>query len=102
MSLFLTRQQIAEALGTGPGVAAALLSARGVHPIDLGRGRGRGLRWYAAAVKQVAYDLHTEAQAKKQGKSHTAKKTTVRGPGPILGRSTNEIYAELTGSPPMQ
>jgi hypothetical protein len=89
--------QIAERFGTTPGVAAAILSEKGVLPIDLGRGRGKGLRWYSQAVEIVLRQMHDEAQAKVVRKP-------VRLPrcGLVQGRSANELYAELTGSGKLQ
>ena len=51
-------------LGTTPGVAASILAARGVQPIDFGIGRGRGRRWLESAVRQVMLDMHNAAQPK--------------------------------------
>lgn len=100
MRLFFNKQQIAEALGTTPGVAASLLSERGVSPVDWGPGRSRGLRWYAEAVKQVAYEIHMEAQQKQA--QPKKKKLKISRLGLISGRSAAEIHAELTATSPVQ
>lgn len=49
-------------LGTCPGVAASILIGMGVRPIDLGRGRGRGLRWLKSAVEGAIMSMHSSAQ----------------------------------------
>ena len=100
MNLFLGKEQIAQALGTTPGVAAALLSERGVNPVDWGRGRGRGLRWYAPAVKQAALDMHEEVQRKAAAPAK--KKARAPQVGYVSGRSAAELFAELTNQPALQ
>lgn len=94
LASLLTKAQIAERLGTTPGVAASLLAEKGVHPVDLGRGRGRGARWYSIAVDAVMRQMHDDAQPKE-------KRPPLRLPkaGLISGRSVNDLYAELTGAP---
>ena len=64
MERLLRQQDIAAMLGTTPGVAASILAARGVHPIDFGIGRSRGRRWLSSAVRQVMLDMHEAAQPK--------------------------------------
>ena len=64
MERLLRQQDIAAMLGTTPGVAASILAARGVQPIDFGIGRGRGRRWLESAVRQVMLDMHEAAQPK--------------------------------------
>lgn len=99
MQIFLTRAQIAERLETTAGVAAALLAEKGVRPVDWGRGRGRGLRWYAPAVEQAAREMHEEAQEKN---IKIPKRTTLPKTGLVVGRSVNDLYAELTSDNKMQ
>lgn len=67
MERLLRQQDIAAMLGTSPGVAASILAARGVHPIDFGIGRSRGRRWLSSAVRQVMLDMHEAAQPKTGG-----------------------------------
>ena len=93
----LTKAQIAERLGTSPGVAAALLAEKGIHPVDLGRGRGRGVRWYSLAVDAAMREMHDAAQPKTK-----ALPVRLPKPGLVLGRSVSELYAELTDTPKMQ
>ena len=52
------KRVIAAMLGTSPGVAASILEGKGIHPIDLGAGRCRGLRWLEAAVQQAVRDMY--------------------------------------------
>ena len=92
-ALFLRKKEIAAALNMSQRQAVAILAAHGVKPVDLGKGRGHGLRWRTSAVKQVADALHAEAQAAK------AKR---RSPGhgkPLQGRSAAELFAEFNRGP---
>jgi hypothetical protein len=89
----LTKLQIAERLGTTPALAARLLSEQGVSPIDFGRGRGRGLRWYSAAVDAALLRLHEESQKPQPKKRPRLPMRTV---GLVLGRNKKELYEELT------
>ena len=95
--MLLNKDQIAERLGTTPGVAVNILSEYGLKPVDLGRGRGRGRRWYASAVDAVIYQMHEDAQDKKvsQRRVHVL-------PRLIRGRPFKEIYADLTKGAPTQ
>lgn len=101
MNLFLNRDQIAEALKTTSGVAAAMLAEKGVSPVDWGRGRGRGLRWYAPAVERAAREMHEDAQSKNTPPS-TQRKAPTTKTGLILGRSAKELFEELTGGTALQ
>ena len=89
--MLLNKDQIAERLGTTAGIAGRILSEHGVNPVDLGRGRGRGKRWYASAVDAVIFQMHESAQDKKP----SPRRVRV-GPHLVLGKSVNELYAELT------
>lgn len=89
--MLLTREGIAKALALTEEMAASELARRGVRPIDFGRGRGRGPRWYAEAVEQVVRAMHEEAQAKSK-----ARKMKPRAPiTPLASMSFQQIY-ELT------
>lgn len=72
--------------------ARKLLSEHRIKAIDLGPGRGNGLRWLAREVRGLADTLHAEAQ-KKAG---SPKRRRVRT-GCILGKPHDELYAELYG-----
>ena len=89
--MLLTKDQIAERLGTTAGVASRILSEHGVKPVDLGRGRGCGKRWYASAVDAVIFRMHEDAQDKKPA----PRRVQVR-PHLVRGKSAKELYAELT------
>ena len=87
------KRDIAAMLGTSPGVAAAILAGKGIHHIDLGAGRSRGLRWLESAVQQAVRDMYNEAQPKPK---------TTRRPRPkpvcgLAGMSTDDIYRLTTG-----
>ncbi len=95
MERLLRQQDIAAMLGTTPGVAASILAARGVHPIDFGIGRSRGRRWLESAVRQVMIDMHEAAQPKakplRQGRA---------APTPSMKLTTmsiNDIYRLTQG-----
>ena len=98
--LLLTRQGIADALSMPEKLARAILAAHGVQPIDLGKGRGHGLRWRTSAVIAVADALHAEAQRQK-GRPHRPRKCS-----PLKGRSAADLYAEFQtlngGAAPVQ
>ena len=64
----LRERDIAAMLGTTPGVAASVLAAHGVCPIDLGRGRSRGRRWLESAVRQAIMAMHAEAQPRRKAR----------------------------------
>lgn len=89
--LLLTRTQIGAALNMSEGNARKTLEAHGVMPINLGRGRGNGLRWLTSAVIKVADILHAEAQA-KSGK--TCRRILVHS---VVGKSAAQLFAEFNG-----
>ena len=60
--LLLTRKEACQLLNTGEKTALNILAKYGIHPIDLGKGRGNGLRWRTSEVIKLADILHTEAQ----------------------------------------
>ncbi len=69
---FLRRSEIAELFNASSTVAAEFLARKGVHPIDLGRGRGKGPRWLESAVMAALPAIHTAAQPKPK-KQRTPK-----------------------------
>lgn len=97
---FLNKQQIAERFGTSANIASRLLSENGVSPVDLGPGRCRGLRWFAPAVEAVIRQMHDDAQPKDCPTKK--KRNRPVHSGIILGRSVNDLYAELTGDSKVQ
>lgn len=87
------KREIAAMLGTTPGVAASILAGKGIHPIDLGIGRSRGLRWLESAVQQAMLEMHAAAQPKP-------KPTRCPRPKPVCGLAgmrTEDIYRLTTG-----
>ncbi len=95
---FLKRQEIAAMLGTTPALAASFLAQRGVHPIDFGVGRSRGLRWLESAVAQAMRDMATEAAARQRPRPPKPKphKGT---PVNIADMSVADLHAFLQGQP---
>lgn len=61
---FIRITDVAAMLGTTPDVAASIMAAHHVYPVNLGYGRGRGRRWLESAVRQVVLDMHQGAQPK--------------------------------------
>ncbi len=97
-ALFLRRNELGEFLGMTQAQAIAILDAHGVKPVDLGRGRGHGLRWRTSAVTRVADALHAEAQA---AKVHPLRPRVLK---PIQGRTVDDLFAEFNrgASSPIQ
>ena len=94
---FLKRQEIAAMLGTTPALAASFLAQRGVHPVDFGVGRSRGLRWLESAVAHAMRDMATEAAARHRPRD---KKTPKPKAGAnIATMSVKEVVAFLQGQP---
>ena len=89
--LLLTRSQIGAALSMSEGNARKILEAHGVLPINLGRGRGNGLRWLTSAVIKVADILHAEAQAKSAKKCRRILTHT------LVGKTAAQLFAEFNG-----
>ena len=87
------KREIAAMLGTTPGVAASILAGKGIHPIDLGAGRSRGLRWLESAVQQAMHDMYSEAQPKSKA-PHAPRPSPACG---LAGMSTDDIYRLTTG-----
>ena len=94
----LTTEQASELMGMGITRSLNLLRSHGVQPVDLGRGRGNGLRWHRRAVMTVIDTLHAEAQ-KKAG---VPKRRRAHAAGCILGRSADELYNEMYGKGAVQ
>ena len=94
-SVLLKRQEIAHFLNVSESKARQLLAERGVHPIDLGRGRGNGLRWHTSAVIEVADILHAEAQSQKRLEQRKSRVFH-----PLRGKSATDLWAEFNGQSP--
>jgi hypothetical protein len=80
---------------TGMSVAQSLyyLSKDGLQPIDLGRGRGKGLRWHVASVRKVFDTLNDNAQ-QCQPKAHKP----ARVHRPVSGRTLDDLYKAVRGA----
>lgn len=94
LPLLIKRREIAALLNVNEKTAISILARHGVSPIDLGRGRGNGLRWRTSAVIAVADILHTEAQPKKIQQRKT------KNPFSVRGKSASELLAEFGGVAP--
>ena len=96
---FLRRKELGPFLGMTQAQALAILDAHGVRPVDLGKGRGHGLRWRTSAVIRVADALHAEAQAQPS----TPHRPRISH-HPVRGRTAEDLCAEFNrgGSGPVQ
>ena len=88
----LTTEQASELMGMGITRSLNLLRAHGVQPVDLGRGRGNGLRWHRRAVMTVIDTLHAEAQAKA---GVPKRRRSLKTAGCVIGKSAEELFAEF-------
>lgn len=88
----LRKKEIADILGTSPGVAASILSNMGVQPIDFGFGRGRGPRWLESAVTAAIQSLHKAAQPHQKA----AKKQRFAQPKVCLANASVDQIHQLT------
>lgn len=87
--LFLRTRDLKKILGIPETRALELLRKHGIKPVDMGRGRGNGLRWRTTSVIQLADTLHAEAQA-------ISRQTRLKSlPSPIGGKSASDLYAEF-------
>jgi hypothetical protein len=94
--LYLNRAELGPFLGMSERKAREILAAYGLKPVDLGRGRGNGLRWRTSAVITIADTLHAEAQAQR---NHAKRKA--RAEHKVCGRSAAELYAEFNRDTPV-
>lgn len=92
-SLLLNRKELAQLMGMSVKKAIELVSLHGVAPIDLGRGRGNGLRWQRSAVIEVVDILHTQAQSRKR----TAPRKTPNELS-VRGKTAAQLLAEFNGT----
>ena len=90
--VLLTTEQASGLMGMGIARSLSLLRAHGVQPIDLGRGRGNGLRWHRRAVMTVIDTLHAEAQAKA---GVPRRRRPPKRSGCVIGKSAKELLAEF-------
>lgn len=94
--LLKTKEMMA-IMNMGKDLAVNLLRKHGVEPIDLGSGRGRGLRWHKKAVKAVCDTLYAEASAKRKKPSPAPQSFR-----PVFGRSVSELFEELNSKRALQ
>lgn len=93
-SLFYRKADLEKALNMPVKKAVKVLTEHGIKPVDLGPGRGNGLRWHVRAVNAVADTLHAEAQAQ----SEVPRRRRIAKAGCVLGKSPKELYVELYGT----
>lgn len=74
--------------------ARKVLAAHGVQPVDLGPGRGNGLRWHRRAVMTVIDTLHAEAQAKEKVPKRVRPNTKMR----VIDVPFNQLWTNLYGT----
>lgn len=98
---FLRKADIGAVFGTSPDIARSILLNYGVHPVDLGAGRGRGLRWLESAVRAALQSMHAGAQPKP--KRPSTKAARVPTPEVSLANMTvNELQEILTSQRTIQ
>ncbi len=94
----LTTASLAAMLDMSPGMAVDFMARQGIHPIDLGVGRGRGRRWLESVVRQTLRELHEKAQPKpRKVPRHRQDRLSV----PLHEMSVSDIY-QLTRTPCVQ
>ena len=76
----ITTANAAELLAVSETVAKKVLLRYGLHPVDYGPGRGRGLRWPYLGVLRVIEQMQTEATVK------TVKATNKKKNPPFLSQ----------------
>ena len=84
-------EEVADLMSTSKSKAKDALIRYGLHGIDLGRGRGGGLRWLLSSVVAV---MQTMAAEVKVGRRENTKKPKAPRLN-LLSMSVDEIY-ELT------
>lgn len=87
MTELLTIIEVGKFLKTTPGAARGVLERLKVKPVNLGRGRGLGLRWYR----------HEIDEALKRSREPVPKPVRpVKHESLFAGKSIAQIAAELT------
>lgn len=90
--MLMTIDEAAELLRTTPGAARGTLERLKLRPVNLGRGRGLGLRWY----RQEILDALEESRTPKK------KRKPLPTGSLFAGKSTADIMRELTSPTPRQ
>lgn len=86
------KPQLAEKFAMSPNAAAALLREKGVYPINIGLGRGRGLRWLESAVDAALVEMNAAAVPKDVQKRHLRPQKKSRG---LSSMSAAQVQALL-------
>jgi hypothetical protein len=89
---------VANYLGTTPGAAKNWLKKHNVPVIDLGRGRGLGLRYKLLHIEEAI----NAALIEKKPNGHALAKKPQFKQGLIRGRCRAEVISELTETSPVQ
>lgn len=85
-------QEVADLMSTSKSKAKEVLIKHGIHGIDLGRGRGGGLRWLLSSVVSVMQTMAAEAKAGERKSSKKPKAPQLN----LLSMSVDDIYALTT------
>ncbi|MBQ7608555.1 MAG: hypothetical protein IJU76_11395 [Desulfovibrionaceae bacterium] len=67
--------EVAEMISASPKITRKWLEEHGIQPVQMGRGRGRGLRWPLSCVQTLIKDERDAAQA--GGKKNKVKRSIV-------------------------
>ena len=87
---------VAAYLSTTPGAARKWLDRNKVPVVDLGRGRGLGLRWRLVHIEEVVRIISQGEPVQKPFKPVKFKESLIRG------RNRRELLSELTDPSPVQ
>lgn len=85
--MLMTINEVADLLKTTPGAARTTLENLNVLPVNLGPGRGKGLRWYRSEILSALDDSR---------KKPAPKKNTAKTKSPFAGKSMPQLMEELT------
>ena len=96
MQSLLRIADVAAYLSTTPGAARNWLERHKVPSVDLGRGRGLGLRWRSLHVEEAVRAIEEKAAPSRPAAK--PKKVT----GLIRGRNRADVVAELTDTTRLQ
>lgn len=86
--MLLTTTEAAELLRTTPTAARGVLDRLRVKPVNLGHGRGLGLRWYKSEILDALDNSRKPLEPRQALQDR---------PSCFRGRSAGQIVAELTG-----
>ncbi|MCR5813137.1 MAG: hypothetical protein K6G15_01405 [Desulfovibrio sp.] len=86
-------EEVADLMSTSKSKAIETLIKYGLHGIDMGRGRGGGLRWLLSSVVAVMQTMAAEAKAGRKENPRKPKAPRLN----LLSMSVDEIYALTTG-----